>query len=68
MEERKDRRGEDPQGEDKDGEKRGKTVLGVFTQQQFNMLSVGVGLFLLLFVITVTSVLLTKNSGAFPLK
>ncbi|XP_066512667.1 protein FAM151A-like [Hoplias malabaricus] len=48
--------------EEQDEEKNVKSVLGVFTKEQFTMLCVGVGLVLLLIIITVTSVLLTMNS------
>ncbi|XP_072525519.1 protein FAM151A [Salminus brasiliensis] len=67
MEEKKNERQEErrkDEEEDEDEEKEAKTVLGVFTREQFTMLCVGVGLLVLLIVITVTSVLLTRNSGS----
>ncbi|KAL7850928.1 hypothetical protein AOLI_G00212840 [Acnodon oligacanthus] len=64
MEEKKDEREENKWDEGESEEKRPKTVLGIFSRQQFLMLCVGVGLLLLLTVITVTSMLLTMNSGS----
>ncbi|KAL7842026.1 hypothetical protein SRHO_G00237150 [Serrasalmus rhombeus] len=64
MEEKKDEREENKRDEGESEEKRAKTVLGIFSREQFIMLCVGVGLLLLLTVITVTSVLLTMNSGS----
>lgn len=65
MDERKEKSNESQQDEEEeDGEKAEKTILGIFTKEQFTMLCVAVGLIVLLLIITVTSVLLTTSSGS----
>ncbi|KAF7692326.1 protein FAM151A [Silurus meridionalis] len=68
MDERRKNGNERRQDEIEDEEKIPKTILGICTRQQFNMLCVAVGLVVLLIIITVTSVVLTMNSGSGPLE
>lgn len=64
MNERKKNSNESQRDAEEDEEKEPKTILGIFTRQQFTMFCVAVGLVVLLLIITVTSMLLTKNSGS----
>ncbi|KAK2868223.1 hypothetical protein Q7C36_000094 [Tachysurus vachellii] len=64
MDERKKKSNNSQEDEEKDEEKEPKTILGVFTKQQFTMICVAVGLVVLLLIITVTSVVLPINSGS----
>lgn len=52
------------QDEEKNEEQEPKTILGVFTRQQFTMICVAVGLVVLLIIITVTSMVLPIDSGS----
>lgn len=53
--------------EEEDGQE-SKTILGIFTREQFIMLCVGIGLILLLIIIIIPSVVLTTRSGTDPLR
>lgn len=64
MDERKKKSNEGQQHEEEDEEKEPKTILRVFTRQQFNMFCVALWLGVLLLIITVTSVILTINSSS----
>lgn len=64
MDERKKKNNESQKDEEEDEEKETKTILGIFTRQQFTIFCVAVGLVVLLLVVTVTSVVLTVNSGS----
>lgn len=62
MDQRKKNSKESHQGEEED-KKEPKTLLGIFTRQQFTVLSVAVGLVVLLLIIAIPSLVLTTNSG-----
>lgn len=64
MDERRKQSHESQRDEEEDEQKEPKTILGIFTRQQFTMFCVAVGLVVLLLIITVTSVLLVKNSSS----
>lgn len=64
MDELKKKSNERQQDVKEDEEKEPKTILGVFTRQQFTMLCVALGLLVLLLILTVTSVVLTMKSGS----
>ncbi|XP_053507012.1 protein FAM151A [Ictalurus furcatus] len=64
MDERKKKSNESQKDEEEDEEKETKTILGIFTRQQFTIFCVALGLVVLLLVVTVTSVVLTMNSGS----
>lgn len=54
--------------EDEEGERiEPKTILGIFTREQFIMLCIGVGLIALLLIIILTSVFVIRRSGMKPL-
>lgn len=49
--------------EEEEENKQPKTIMGIFTREQFIMLCVAVGLVLLLIIITIPAVIVTQSSG-----
>lgn len=62
MKDSKEKNSKNEENEEGNGQK-SKTVLGIFTREQFMMLCVGIGLILLILIITIPSVILTTRPG-----